>query len=169
MNKKRPKYLYEVGIEYARKELYECEVCLTPMWAYFYFNDTYMCPRCAFRDGYISEREFLEAEYYAFMPERLKATVYNGEIYVAELKGKYDFEKTNSDYRQDHRYKEWRREVFERDNFTCQICGQVGKTLNAHHIKTFKDYPNLRFDVNNGITLCEKCHKDLHKRLRKNG
>jgi len=66
-----------------------------------------------------------------------------------------------------YEYKEWRNKVFERDNFTCQICGDDrGGNLNAHHIKSFKDYPELRYDINNGITYCEECHIKIHKQLR---
>lgn len=56
-------------------------------------------------------------------------------------------------------YKRWRFDVFARDKFTCQECGDDrGGNLNAHHIRPFANYPELRFDVANGITLCETCH-----------
>ena len=61
-------------------------------------------------------------------------------------------------------YKEWRKAVFERDNYTCQHCLQRGCRLNAHHIMPFARYPELRFSVNNGISLCESCHKKVHRK-----
>ena len=61
-------------------------------------------------------------------------------------------------------YRNWRISVFERDHYTCQVCGSVGKKINAHHIKPFAEYPDLRFDVNNGVTLCYQCHLLAHKR-----
>lgn len=53
----------------------------------------------------------------------------------------------------------WRKQVFERDNYTCKECGQIGGKLNADHIKPYCAYPDLRWDINNGRTLCVECHK----------
>ncbi len=61
-------------------------------------------------------------------------------------------------------YKAWRQAVFERDNYTCQICGQVGGILNAHHIERYRNNIERRTDITNGVTLCERCHKLLHKK-----
>lgn len=63
-------------------------------------------------------------------------------------------------------YKAWRKAVFDRDSYTCQICGDTkGGNLNAHHIKPYKNYPELRYEVSNGITLCEQCHIRIHQQV----
>ena len=53
----------------------------------------------------------------------------------------------------------WRLEVFKRDDYTCQICGQRGGKLNADHIKSYHAHIDIRWDLDNGRTLCIKCHK----------
>lgn len=56
-------------------------------------------------------------------------------------------------------YIQWRSDVYQRDNWTCQTCFIKGGRLEAHHIKSFSEYPESRFILNNGITLCKECHK----------
>ena len=61
-------------------------------------------------------------------------------------------------------YKEWRRNVFKRDRFTCIMCGHRSKRrddIQADHIKRFADFPELRFEISNGRTLCVPCHKRI--------
>lgn len=73
--------------------------------------------------------------------------------------------KTDADrkIRNSFEIKEWRKKVFERDNWTCVLCGArngTGRsiTLNADHIKQFALFPELRFELSNGRTLCTPCH-----------
>lgn len=60
-------------------------------------------------------------------------------------------------------YSIWRKNIFERDNYTCQRCHQLGKTLNAHHIESWNTNKELRIEESNGIIFCQKCHKKFHK------
>jgi|SRR6185369_11040258 len=65
----------------------------------------------------------------------------------------------NAKVRASRKYAKWRKTIFERDNYTCQLCGQKGGRLQVDHIKPFAYYPELRFDLSNGRTLCFLCHK----------
>lgn len=55
-------------------------------------------------------------------------------------------------------YRNWRKAVFERDDYTCQICGQRGGKLHADHIVEWQEDPEKRYDLDNGRTLCVACH-----------
>ncbi len=64
-------------------------------------------------------------------------------------------------------YISWRKSVFERDNYTCQMCLKRSGTgesvfLHPHHKLSYTFFPEHRYDVNNGITLCIKCHRLIH-------
>lgn len=63
-------------------------------------------------------------------------------------------------------YKNWRKKVFERDDYTCQHCEQRGGKLHADHIKSFAKYPKLRLKLSNGRTLCETCHRKTQSYAR---
>ncbi len=58
---------------------------------------------------------------------------------------------------------QWRRRVFARDNYVCQRCGyDKGHILKAHHIHLWSKFLELRYELSNGITLCDDCHKWVH-------
>ena len=63
-------------------------------------------------------------------------------------------------------YRNWRTEVLSRDKYICQRCGKEGGKLNVHHIKSFCANKELRTSIDNGITLCEECHREVHKHAR---
>lgn len=58
-------------------------------------------------------------------------------------------------------YGDWRKAVFARDDYTCQLCYERGGKLAAHHIREYAKYPDLRLTLSNGITLCWPCHQSV--------
>lgn len=130
-------------------------------------EDDVICMDCAYIRGYISEKEYLERT--CFWHYRItRAVIHEGKIYLAD-DSKLPWERANKDERKTLEYKNWRKAVFERDSYKCAICGKVGGELNAHHIKSFSKYPKLRFDIDNGITLCKPCHVQVHKEKKDAG
>lgn len=57
----------------------------------------------------------------------------------------------------------WRKQVYERDNYTCQVTGQKGGDLVAHHLCSWHANKELRFDITNGVTVSKGIHKLFHK------
>lgn len=73
----------------------------------------------------------------------------------------------NDKIRKSKEYKDWARAVYKRDNWSCLLCPkkcQAGDIV-AHHCMFFADHPEMRFVVQNGVTLCRSCHLSLHKKL----
>lgn len=98
-------------------------------------NDTYLCPKCALKKRIENIPRGIDSPYW-----------------------KGDNVDENRRARDTYLYDNWRKMVYEKDNYTCQCCGQRGGKLNAHHIKDFAQYVELRYDTSNGITLCENHH-----------
>lgn len=100
---------------------------------------------------------------------RLKIRVQ--QIYIWKRLWNLEAYKKNPKY-QDPRYKAWRLAVFKRDGFRCQSCGFTGDKYNplqAHHLHSQYNFPKLKFLVENGMTLCLKCHRktDSFKKRQK--
>lgn len=99
---------------------------------------------------------------------QLDANIENSDYFPEYSKYHFNWKggisKKNKRERTSVQYKKWVKTVFERDSYTCQTCKKIGGKLNAHHIKPFALYPELRTYISNGLTLCVKCHIDLHKK-----
>lgn len=89
-----------------------------------------------------------------------------GQFFKGESNPLFNFNLTDEERKTKRRYTEyyeWRFKVYEKDNFTCQCCGDnKGHNLIAHHILNYSEYKELRTELSNGITLCKKCHKKFH-------
>ena len=59
-------------------------------------------------------------------------------------------------------YKEWRIKVWSRDKNKCRVCGIRKDPMIAHHLDGFNAFPEKRFDVDNGVTLCDRHHIAFH-------
>ena len=152
------------GDQFVPYRIYRCECCndeIEEAWPKLRTENGIYCGDCAFRLGLIDEKEYLEG--FCYFMNAKRAAVHDGKIHILMHRGKFPWEKTDKQNRNSQEYKNWRSSVFKRDGFRCQICGQVGGTLNAHHIKPFVSNEDLRFDIDNGVTLCEACHKKVHK------
>lgn len=61
-------------------------------------------------------------------------------------------------------YNNWCFKVKEKFDFKCQICfNENSKMLNSHHLNSYDSFPEQRFSLENGVCLCEMCHKTFHQ------
>lgn len=87
--------------------------------------------------------------------EKHKTAISNSRIELFDKRGRV------GRHDRGYMFARWKRAVYKRDHRTCQKC-QSKEKLRAHHILSWKDYPELRFELSNGITLCKSCHDKLH-------
>lgn len=120
----------------------------------------FYCWDCFYINDFITEKKYL-----SMVPafgEDVRASI-RGEKVIVWNGRKAPWEKADRKERSSKRYAKWRELVFRRDGYTCQHCGEHETRLNAHHIKSFSRYIAERYDLDNGLTLCESCHLELHE------
>lgn len=163
-----------------------CNTIVTRKPAEFKSENTFCSRECYHvhnRSGYRKiKREIYNCDYCSSEIERLPSTVANqtyiycdrecknrhhGLVFTGERHPSYNPNLTDEERVQNRKYNEyykWRQAVYERDNFTCQCCGDdTGGNLVAHHILNYSEHEELRTELDNGITLCDiKCHKAFH-------
>jgi DNA-directed RNA polymerase subunit RPC12/RpoP len=154
------------GYGFSVIEVYECATCkkeIVESYPHHLEGDKTYCVDCSFINGFIKDTEYLESIGINF--SNAHAVVWDGQI-ITWVGKKSPWERKDKDYRNTKEYRDWRNKVFQRDDYTCQHCGQKGGELNAHHIKPFAKHKRLRFEVSIGLTLCIDCHRKEHKRLK---
>lgn len=152
---------YDMNFNY-----YTCDTCgreLPESWPRADQPDgTDYCYDCGFKQGLVSEREYISCSGVVLNNTHVAVNP-DGEVCLWVGPAIPPWLRPLRQQRNSPQIAAWRIAVFERDNYTCADCEVRGGRLNAHHIKSFKDYPKLRHDVDNGITLCECCHRKRHK------
>lgn len=126
-----------------RQRYKNCERCLKPFYAYPYnFEQRRFCStNCS------------------------NKSTGNQQSATKKAKTKAYFGKSETRKRYNSLYYQWRDLCITRDNSICQKCGKIlkaGTQTIVHHIKSWRDYPELRYEVNNGVTLCRSCHNIIH-------
>lgn len=154
--------LSEINIKYTiadvKQVLKEKNGELTGEYIGYHERLTYKCLKC----GFVNQTSF----------SNIKNGMHNQcrKCYIKSISGEgsihWKSEKTDEDRligRATPENYEWKQKIKERDRYTCQCCGEKGGRLVAHHIFNYSQYKELRYDLKNGITLCEKCHIEYHK------
>jgi len=139
----------------ARKQLYCSKQCWSNRGLKYRFN----CVHCGEPNATSDHRK-------KFCNRKCSASYHVGENAPAYKDGKsLERERARCSYD----LSLWRKKVYKRDNHQCRLCNDRSTTghrvtLNAHHIKPFSEFIELRLVVDNGLTVCEKCHYIIHEK-----
>jgi len=153
----------KIAAAHRRGRFFDCEVCGKKFWRKPRDIKKGDCRFCS-RDCYFTWQRGQPKRMTAKGRKRFLET-HSGE-HNANWKG--GITPHNKRLRSSEEYRKWRDGIFRRDNWTCQECGaRCGNGANvrlaAHHVKPFATFPDLRFRVDNGTTLCLKCHNKQPK------
>lgn len=181
---RQPKYINESGNHFCSNECHgkflrdrieaECETCGTTFGkkrSQYELTDNHYCSAECQNEGQ-KKRITTSCTNCGEEIKRVPADIEEFENHFCNSTCKYEYESGENH----HRYRggttdfyrstegiEWRETVFERDNYTCQDCGDRGGNLNAHHIEPKSESPEKKDDKDNGVTLCIPCHANRHE------
>lgn len=129
----------------------------------FYEGVTLKCMQCS--QDYVVKKSTIGRRKLNFCSKKCK-NKWQSDNVVGKKHPNYNSEMSEFDRQTRREYTEywkWRKSVYERDSYTCQCCGDSkGGNLVAHHYKNYSEHKELRTEINNGVTLCNKCHRKFH-------
>ena len=151
-----------------KRKIYTCEVCGKEFEFGTYRNPKYCSKECWNRRNPAESKTcpFCKKEFTTYQRDQVycskscarsdmtgeRATAWKGGLTRAILS-----------IRGRKQYRVWRAAVLARDGNKCTKCDATDN-LHAHHIKSFDKFPELRYDVSNGLTVCDNCHSKIHGR-----
>lgn len=139
----------------------------------FHTSSKKYCPKCAPPGMYYKRCPICKIEYSTIQKRQRYCSreCYNIAVSIrqkGEKSHRWRGGLTNPDriQRNSMEYADWRKAVFARDDFTCQLCFERGGKLAAHHIREYAKHKDLRTHLGNGITLCWPCHRSVKDKER---
>lgn len=149
--------------------IYKCDECgkeieeMFPRYTFKEDNTDYCIP-CSFKKGFCSGEDYLN--YIGMCSITFEAYIDSQTNEIKIKKRKTRILPLDENRRGGTKYRNWQQNILKRDNYTCQKCGAKDKVLNAHHIKSYSKNKELRYVIDNGMTLCECCHRKKHSKKK---
>lgn len=147
--------------------IFSCNHCGTNIeesWPHTEDEGNHFCVACSFIRGYITERQYLEYSGGLGWIKNIHAAVREGKVYTW-VGYTTPWEPTLKQLRATPQYRSWRKQVMQKGKGKCKKCKSTC-SLEAHHIKSFAKYADLRFEVSNGEVLCTTCHDLKHAKKK---